>query len=156
MYTFVVLCISQFYLRPAPPPATAGHLPALSVPRVGYLQILHFPGVGHLPTPGPFPSFWHARGFSYQNITTEKVLLEKTQIGIGSSVKDRNKLKRVVKACSRFYACISSLLIKIAQRNWSYRCESTFFGYWIKFLLTLQRSINFNVNNFRAVFTWLS
>ena len=31
---------------------------------------------------------------------------------IGSSVKDRNKLKRVVKACSRFYACISSLLIK--------------------------------------------
>ena len=31
---------------------------------------------------------------------------------IGSSVKDRNKLERVVKACSRFYACISSLLIK--------------------------------------------
>ena len=46
-------CISQFQLRPAPTPrATAGHLPALSVP-----------GVGHLPTPGPFPSFWHARGF---------------------------------------------------------------------------------------------
>ena len=57
----------------------------------------------------------HSRAFdtyavSYQNITTQKVLLEKTQIG--SSVKDRNKLKRVVKACSRFYACISSLLIK--------------------------------------------
>ena len=47
---------------------------------------------------------------SYQNITTQRVLLEKKQIG--SSVKDRNKLKRVVKACSRFYACISSLLIK--------------------------------------------
>ena len=28
-------------------------------------------------------------------------------------IKDRNKLKRVVKACSRFYACISSLLIKL-------------------------------------------
>ena len=57
----------------------------------------------------------HSRAFdthavSYQNITTQKVLLEKKQIG--SSVKDRNKLKRVVKACSRFYACISSLLIK--------------------------------------------
>ena len=49
---------------------------------------------------------------SYQNITTQKVLLEKKQIEIGSSVKDGNKLKRVVKACSRFYACISSLLIK--------------------------------------------
>ena len=47
---------------------------------------------------------------SYQNITTQKVLLEKKQIG--SSVKDRNKLKRVVKACSRFYACISSLLMR--------------------------------------------
>ena len=37
----------------------------------------------------------HSRAFdthavSYQNITTQKVLLEKTQIG--SSVKDRNKL----------------------------------------------------------------
>ena len=57
----------------------------------------------------------HSRAFdthavSYQNITTQKVLLEKKQIG--SSIKDRNKLKRVVKACSRFYACISSLLIK--------------------------------------------
>ena len=65
---------------------------------------------------------------SYQNITTQKVLLEKKQIG--SSVKDRNKLKRVVKACSRFYTCISSLLIKqefIHSKNRSYRCESTFF-----------------------------
>ena len=57
----------------------------------------------------------HSRAFdthavSYQNITTQKVLLEKKQIG--SSVKDRNKLKRVVKACSQFYVCISSLLIK--------------------------------------------
>ena len=72
----------------APPPATAGHLPALSVPGVGHLQILHCPGAGHLPTPG------HSRAFdtyavSCQNITTQKVLLEKQ---IGSSVKDRNKL----------------------------------------------------------------
>ena len=40
-----------------PPPATADHLPALSVPWVGHLQILCCPGTGHLPTPGPFPSF---------------------------------------------------------------------------------------------------
>ena len=58
------LCISYFQLPPAPPPrATAGHLPALSVPGVGHLQILCCPGAGHLPTPGPFPSFWYARGF---------------------------------------------------------------------------------------------
>ena len=105
-----------------PPPATAGHLPALSVPGVGHLQILHCPGTGHLPTPGQFLRFWHA--LSYQNTTTQKVLLEKKQIG--SSVKDRNKLKRVVKACSQFYACISSLLIKqefIHSENRSYPTE---------------------------------
>ena len=39
---------------------------------------------------------------SYENITTQRILLEKKQLS--SSVKDR--------ACSRFYACISSLLIK--------------------------------------------
>ena len=77
----------------------------------------------------------HFRAFdthavSYQNISTQKVLLEKTQIA--SFVKDRNKLKRVVKACSGFHACISSLFIKqefIHSENRSCRCESTFFGY---------------------------
>ena len=77
----------------------------------------------------------HSRAFdthavSYQNITTQKVLLEKKQIG--SSVKDRNKLKRVLKACSRFYACISSSPIKqefIHSENRSCRCESTFLGH---------------------------
>ena len=43
-------------------------------------------------------------------MTTQKVLLEKKQTG--SPVKDRNKLKRIVKACSQFYTCISSLLVK--------------------------------------------
>ena len=49
---------------------------------------------------------------SYQNITTRNVLLEDKQTG--SFVKDRNKLYRVVTACSQFYmyVCISSLLIK--------------------------------------------
>ena len=70
----------------SPPGQHAGHLPTLSVPRVGHLQILHCPGAGHLLTPGPFPRFWHERGFLYY----QKVLLAKKQIG--SSVKDRNKL----------------------------------------------------------------
>ena len=55
--------------------------------------------------PGICQPLGHSRAFDthavfYQNITTQKVLLEK-------------------------------------KRNWSYWCESTFFGYWIKFLLTL-------------------
>ena len=39
------------------PPATAGHLPAFSVPGVEHLQILRCPGAGNLPTPWPTSSF---------------------------------------------------------------------------------------------------
>ena len=72
------LRISQFELRPAPPPprATAVHLPALSVPGVGHLQSLCCPGAGHLPIPGPFQSF-DTHAVSYQNITTQRILLGK-------------------------------------------------------------------------------
>ena len=87
-----------------PPPrsrATAGHLLAFAVPGVGHLQILRCPGTGHLPTPGLFPSVWHARGFlskyHYREDITEK----------------KKKGHRAVTACSRFYACVSSLLFKI-------------------------------------------
>ena len=113
---------------PPPPPPTPGVLRSICPPCQswgGAFANFALPGGGgHLPTPGPFPSFWHA--VSCQNITTQKVLLGKKQIG--SSVKDRNRLKRVVKACSRFYARISTLLIEP---------ELPFFGYWIKFLLIL-------------------
>ena len=86
----------------------------------------------------------HSRAFdtyaaSYQNITTQKVLLEKTQI-IAHLSRTGINCSRVVKACSRFYASISSLLIKqelIHCENRSCRCGSTFFGYWTKFLLIL-------------------
>ena len=76
--------------------------------------------------PGQSQAF-DTHAVSYQNITTQKVLLEKKQIG--SSIKDRNKLKRVVKACSRFYACVSLLIkpelhseigaIDVNERFWS-------------------------------------
>ena len=41
--------------------------------------------------------------------TRDKIMKNKQ---IGSFVKDGKKLNRFVKACSRFYPCISSLLIK--------------------------------------------
>ena len=98
MIFYVSFCISQFYLRPAsplppPPRATAArNFPALSVPGVGHLQILLFCTAR---APGICQPWGHSRAFnthavSYQNITTQ----------------------RVIKACSRFYAWISSLLIK--------------------------------------------
>ena len=70
--------------------------------------------------------------------TTQRILLEKQADWL--ICQGREKLKRFVKACSRFYACISSLLIKPELHNKirSYWPESTFFGYWIKFLLIFE------------------
>ena len=80
-HLYVYASVNSTYAQHPPPHprVTAGHLPALAVPGVGHLQILHCPGTARGP---------HV--VSYQNITTQKVLLEKKQIG--SSVKDRNKL----------------------------------------------------------------
>ena len=102
-----------------PPQATTGHLSALSVPGVGHLQILCCSGAGHLPTLQPFPgSAFDTHVVSYQNITTQRILLG----------KKTDWLKGHVKACSWFYACISSLLIKpeLHSEIWSYQSESTF------------------------------
>ena len=117
------LCISQFQLRPAPPPfprATTGHLPALSVPGVGFLQILC--------CPGQFPNFWHARGFrsayNYPGDFTGK------ESRLSRLSRTGKKLKRFVTARSWFYACISTLLIKpelhtaksgAIDVNWNYK-----------------------------------
>ena len=110
--------LSQFFLVPfihqsipaalRPLWVTAGHLLALLVPGVGHLQILHCLGAGHFPTPGLFPNFWHARGFLSEYNYPEDFAGKNKHIS--SSIKDRKKLKRVIKACSRFYACISCCL----------------------------------------------
>jgi len=163
-----VQCISQFQLRPAPPPgATARHLPAS--PGGGAFANFALPGGRAFANPGTIPELLTRTWFPIRIITTQKILLEIKQIG--SSVKDRKKLKRVVKTWRHvldFMHAVSSLLIKpeLHSQIGSYRCESTFFGHWIKFLLilfeehlfifiqlfiTLQRSININVNNFIAI-----
>ena len=109
---------------PPPPRPTAGICPPCQSRGWGICKVCTAWG------PGIYQPQGHSQAFdlpavSYQNITTQKVLLKKKQIG--SSVKDRSKLKRV--ACSQFYACISSLLIKqefIHSENRSYRCDQHF------------------------------
>ena len=92
---------------PSPSPPTT----ALSVPGVGHLQIFHCPGAGHLPTPGPFPSFQTRTRFPIRIKLHRGFYWKKSRLAYLSRIY-RNKLKRVVRACSRFYACISSLLFK--------------------------------------------
>ena len=66
--------------------------------------------VGHFPTPGLFPCFWHARGFLSEYSYTEDITGKKADCIICQG-------QVVLKACSRFYACISSLPIKPELRN---------------------------------------
>ena len=102
---------------PSPPPrATAGHLPALSVPGVGHLQILHCPGAGHLPTPGPLPSFWHARGFPLEYNYKEGFTGKKAD-WLVCKVQEY-----IVEGCKGMFSilhvcCISLLLIKPELRS---------------------------------------
>ena len=75
---------------PSPPPprrATADQLPALSVP-----------GVGHLPTPGPLPSFSHARCFLSEKKITQMISLGKKADWL--ICHGQEKIEEVVKACS--------------------------------------------------------
>ena len=95
---------------PPPTPGYCGGFARLVRPRGGAFANFSLPRGRAFASPGAIPELSNTNAVSYQNITTKRVLPEKKRIG--SSVKDRNKLKRVVKACSRFYACISSLLIK--------------------------------------------
>ena len=97
-------------IRSPPPPGYCGAFACLVSPGGGVFANFSLPGGRAFFNPGAIPKLLNTHAVSYQNITTQRVLLEKKQIG--SSVKDRNKLKTVVKAFSRFYACISSLLIK--------------------------------------------
>ena len=56
--------------------------------------------------PGAIPQAFDTHAVSYQNITAQKFLLEKKQIGL--SVKDGNKLKRVFDFMLVFLHCLSS------------------------------------------------
>ena len=78
--------------------------------------------------PGIFqPRAFDTHAVSYQIITTQRFCWKNKQIG--SFVKDVKKWNRFVKACSRFYACFSSLLIRpeLHSEIVSYRRESMFF-----------------------------
>ena len=90
----------------------------------------------------------HSRAFvthavSYQNITRQIILLGKKADSV--ICRGQEKIEEVVKACSWFYACISSLLIKpeLHGEIGSYRRESTvlvieskFCGYYLKNILS--------------------
>ena len=92
---------------PHPPPTTPGYCGAfarLVSPGEGHLQILRCSGPG-ICQPRGQPFDRHT--VSYQNIPTQRILMEKRADWLICQGEGK-----IVKACSRFDACISSLLIK--------------------------------------------
>ena len=75
---------------PPPPQATAGHLPGLVRPGDGAFASFTLPGGRAFANLRAIPELFDTLAVSYHNVTTQRVLLEKKQIG--SSVKDGNKL----------------------------------------------------------------
>ena len=111
---------------PPPPPGYCGAFAHLFRP--GDLVFVNFalPGAGHLPTPGLFPSLWHARGFLSEYNNTEDITGKKKQIG--SSVNDRRFSKAMLSNLRmHLFIAYISRQNKIAKLG-SYRRESTFFG----------------------------
>ena len=122
---------------PPPPRATAGHLPAMSVPGVGHLQILHCPGVGHLPTPGRTPSFWHPSGFLSEYNCTEDFTGKTSRLAhLSRTGKNWRSLQRhALDFMHAFLHCLSSQ--NYLAKSVAIDVNQRFFGYWIKFLLIL-------------------
>ena len=127
----------------APRRATEGHLHALSVPGVGHLQILHCAGAGHSPTPGPFPRFWHARGFLSEYDYTEGFTGKKSRLAHLSrtGINWRGLERHVLDFMHAFLHCLSSqnYIAKLELLMWInvfLVVESNFCSYYLKNILS--------------------
>ena len=123
----IYLCISQFQLRPAPPPPSRLLRAFARLVSPGGGAICKFCAARGTGVCQPRTFDTHA--VFYQNITTLRILLEKTSRLTHLSRTGKNL--RGCKGMFSTYACISSLLIKpeLHSEIGSYRRESTFF--WV-------------------------
>ena len=122
-----------------PPPGYCGPFARLSSPRGGAFAHFALPGYRAFANPGAIPELLSRTRFPIK-ISLHRGLLKKKEG------------HRAVTACSRFYTCISSLLIKIEL----HRERHPFM--FIKLFITcnftapiILISISFNVNNFISI-----
>ena len=93
----------------------------------GICKILRCPGVRHLPTQGQ-PQVFDRRTVSYQNITTQSILLEKQADWL--ICQGWEKIEEVCKGmflilCMHFFIAYQARIVKLG----SYQCESIFSGF---------------------------
>ena len=126
---------------PPTPPPPPGLLRGICQPcrswgwGISKVRVVQAPGICQ-------PQAFDAHAVSYQNniMTTQRILLGKKANWL--ICQGQEKIEEGCKGMF-FFVCISSLLIKpeLHSKIGSYRCESTFFGNWIKFLLILFEKI---------------
>ena len=128
-----------------PPRATVGHLPALSVPGVGHLQILHCQGARHLPTPGAIPSFCHALSFLSEYDYTEDFTRKTSRLARLSRMGKswRGLYKHVLDFLHVFLHFLSSQNYIVKLR--SDRRGSTFFWLLNQVSLDIIRRTSFHI-----------
>ena len=95
------------------PPGYCGAFARLVSPGGGAFANFALPGGRAFANPGAIPEVLTRTRFPIRIWLHRRFYWKKSRLAhLSRTLKDRNKLKRVVKACSRFYACVSSLLIK--------------------------------------------
>ena len=112
----------------APPPPHPGLLRGICPPcqfrgwGICKFSAVRGPGICQ---PRGQPRAFDTHAISYQNIPTQRILMEKQADWLICQAEGK-----IVKACSRFDACISSLLIKpeLHSKIGSYWRKSTFFS----------------------------
>ena len=119
------------------PRATAGHLPALSVPGVGICKFCAARGPDICQPRGLSRAF-DTHAVSYQHITTQRILLGKKADWL--ICQGQEKIEEGCKAmflilCMHFFIAYQARITD--SEIGSYRRESTFFCYWNKCLLIL-------------------
>ena len=109
-------------LPPLAPGLLRGICPLCHPPGMGHLQILPHPGTGHLPTPGPTPTFWHACSFLSEYNYTEDFTGKTSRLAhLSRTGKNwRNWQRHVLNFMHAFLHCLSS-----HSKIGSYRSEST-------------------------------
>ena len=115
---------------PSPPRLLRGICPPCQSRGWGICKCCTARGPGICQAPGHSRAF-DAHAISYQNITTQKVLLGKKADwlicqGQEKIVEGCKGMFSILHVCMHFFIAYQA---RITERNWSYRCESTFFGY---------------------------
>ena len=104
---------------PSTPPGYCGAFARLVSPGGGAFANFALPGTGHWPTPGPFLSFWHARGLLSENNYTEDFTGKESRL---AHLSRTGKIEEVRKSmflilCMHFFIAYQFVLAWLAREK---------------------------------------